>query len=647
MTSTAVRSTPNLTVPSTQNTAPVLEFRCLYTHDLRRKSKRWQDGFLRFHTFNKRVMVYDVPRNFIGDMHLRSGGTVEDGDELELEKGVLVQVGEGIGSMEQDLTALFERRRVTNESPPAKKATALLTPCLSSGNIATAPVTQLRPKSLNALLGTPRGRYGRAMLPTVSPFEERQQANKPCDPEENRSVKRRKMNPPPLNTTSQQSPSLARARRSPLVTKTIPTPTPRPAKPSVRRQEPQQPDIIEVGSSDEETSKPKNNSVQPSLVPTPKRAITHQERCASPLFCSSSPPVSTTNHLPPANPVTSKPQTPTEPSAAKEPAESEERLPVNPLRPAARKPRQKLMYKNLLPPKRPPSDDEPGNFRTSHTESPNKPPAPPAPTDELSTFHQAQRKRLDARMRKLHPYSNSNPSRITDGDEPLRFSDEGNGTVHSIALPLPPQQAVAHSRPQPRPPGSGPIAPIANDNIKKATPRLPANTTPPIPHTTPKPPPRPPTTPSTHHPTLPLRRSDSAPNPSTSTLPTHPAPPQPTEVPHLLPVDDRPAPLNSKAKAPLRKCTSLTLPPLAKTGPSTLAKGMEEGDVNVNARVRKAAGDAEGKGNGTRDADRDRDVGPWSREAGDLLAWTRPGATASASTAAGASGSAPGATVVG
>jgi len=48
---------PSLSVPQTSDTAPVLELNCLYTHNVRRKSKRWQDGFLRYHTFNKRIMV--------------------------------------------------------------------------------------------------------------------------------------------------------------------------------------------------------------------------------------------------------------------------------------------------------------------------------------------------------------------------------------------------------------------------------------------------------------------------------------------------------------------------------------------------------------------------------------------------------------
>lgn len=98
ITSTGIRQTQNLTVPSTQNTAPVLEFRCLYTHDLRRKQKRWQDGLLRFHTFNKRIMVYDVTRNYIGDTHYRDDGIVQDGDELELDRGILIQVGEARGA---------------------------------------------------------------------------------------------------------------------------------------------------------------------------------------------------------------------------------------------------------------------------------------------------------------------------------------------------------------------------------------------------------------------------------------------------------------------------------------------------------------------------------------------------------------------
>src|SRR6266536_4326989 len=88
----SVATTP-MDVPQTQNTAPVLEFRCLYTQDLRRKQKRWQDGRLKFHTFNKRAMVYDERSNFVGDTHWREDSEFNEGEELELERGgILVEV---------------------------------------------------------------------------------------------------------------------------------------------------------------------------------------------------------------------------------------------------------------------------------------------------------------------------------------------------------------------------------------------------------------------------------------------------------------------------------------------------------------------------------------------------------------------------
>ncbi|KAF2764526.1 hypothetical protein EJ03DRAFT_320984 [Teratosphaeria nubilosa] len=159
--------TPALSVPQTQNTAPVLEFNCLYTHDIRRKAKRWQDGFLRYHTFNKRVMVYDVPRNYIGDTHWTSDGEVADGDELTLDKaGVLVQVAEAVGRTETDLTELrasTKKARADGSSPARASQT-------SNAAVFRQP-HQLKHRSLNALLGTSRTSIGKAALPTKSPFE--------------------------------------------------------------------------------------------------------------------------------------------------------------------------------------------------------------------------------------------------------------------------------------------------------------------------------------------------------------------------------------------------------------------------------------------------------------------------------------------
>lgn len=176
--------TPSLSVPPSQNTAPVLEFNCLYTHDIRRKQKRWQDGFLRFHTFNKRVMVYDVPRNFIGDMHWKEDAALQEGDEVTLEKdAVLVQVAESVGRTETDLTELKQSAKKSKQIQGTHKssspARSVATPTRAMGPPVARPGTastivggtQPKHRSLNALLGTPKGRMGKANLPTKSPFE--------------------------------------------------------------------------------------------------------------------------------------------------------------------------------------------------------------------------------------------------------------------------------------------------------------------------------------------------------------------------------------------------------------------------------------------------------------------------------------------
>ncbi|KAL8782100.1 MAG: hypothetical protein Q9213_005711 [Squamulea squamosa] len=206
MTATFHSTLTSLTIPTTQNTAPVLSYNCLYTHDLRRKAKRWQDGVLKYHTFNKRIMVYDVPRNFIGDTHWREPQGLQDGDELELEKGVLIQVGEEVKNerTETDLTALLEKRKPkptsegAKETLPTSPATAR-TPVVSQPSSVVytvlekptpAPFSQLRPKSLNALLGKPKGPVGRATIPSKSPAEQRRDKEND-DTDGGRSPKRR------------------------------------------------------------------------------------------------------------------------------------------------------------------------------------------------------------------------------------------------------------------------------------------------------------------------------------------------------------------------------------------------------------------------------------------------------------------------
>ena len=160
---TATPRTLAFNIALTQNTAPVHEYRCMFSHDVRKKKKKWHDGSVRFHTFNKRVMVYDETKNFIGDLHYRDGDEFGEGTEIQLDRGVLVQVEDRIGQTETDLTPLLERRHAGDESQTPR-------PVIRS-SIARA---YENPKSLAALLGPSQGRLGRARLPQRSPFEQRQ-----------------------------------------------------------------------------------------------------------------------------------------------------------------------------------------------------------------------------------------------------------------------------------------------------------------------------------------------------------------------------------------------------------------------------------------------------------------------------------------
>lgn len=166
-TMTTLRGTPNRNIAAAQNTAPVYEFRCLYSHDLRKKKKLWHDGSLRYHTFNKRVMVYDESKNYIGDSHWREAGDLQDGTELKLDKGVLVDVGERIGETQTDLAPLLEKRRPEKESSPQR-------PPLRPVSLARSALghSQARPKSLSDVLGLSQGPIGRARFPAQSPYEQ-------------------------------------------------------------------------------------------------------------------------------------------------------------------------------------------------------------------------------------------------------------------------------------------------------------------------------------------------------------------------------------------------------------------------------------------------------------------------------------------
>ncbi|KAL4953069.1 hypothetical protein BDW69DRAFT_166203 [Aspergillus filifer] len=192
---TATPRSSNLNVPATQGTAPVVKFRCLFTHDLRRKAKRWQDGFLRFHTFNKRVMVYDNTGYFIGDLHWRAPEGIQDGDELELDKGVLIQVCEPLEKTETDLSELYRNKTLTSPSRPGEGP--------SSARYTPRP-SQQASRSLNDLLGI---RKTPAPAPRLrSPYEQRHalrpaSSHKPIE----RPAKRQRTSPERVSRPSEQS----------------------------------------------------------------------------------------------------------------------------------------------------------------------------------------------------------------------------------------------------------------------------------------------------------------------------------------------------------------------------------------------------------------------------------------------------------
>lgn len=234
--------TMSMDVPPDQNTAPVHEFRCLWTPDTRRKQKRWQDGRLKFHTFNRRVMVYDDRSNFVGDTHWREKTALDEGKELELERGgILVQVTEYIERKNQDLSQLIDKRIKEREGRfSAKHDSSPARPPDSASRSQGIAAAHLKPKPLNAILGTPSGHYGKALVTNVSPFEQRQVANgRVLDENENsRSTKRRKLNdsPPSKNgfaqnllgaslSFSSRPSSTGPIRKQPLKLKSIQRPT--------------------------------------------------------------------------------------------------------------------------------------------------------------------------------------------------------------------------------------------------------------------------------------------------------------------------------------------------------------------------------------------------------------------------------------
>jgi hypothetical protein len=191
-----MRHTPYSTALPASQTAPVNEFRCLFTTDVKRKQKRWQDGYLKFHTFNNRVMVSDQARNHIGDTYWKESNELQEGDELSLDKGVLVEVAEAMGITQTDLAPLLAKKKDPPREPPRRPTPSANTrPFQRPTSVAPSSVVranpQLKHKSLNTLLGTPKGPVGKA-VPMKSPYQVRMEKEQENDFPEERAPKRQK-----------------------------------------------------------------------------------------------------------------------------------------------------------------------------------------------------------------------------------------------------------------------------------------------------------------------------------------------------------------------------------------------------------------------------------------------------------------------
>ncbi|KAL8936242.1 MAG: hypothetical protein Q9216_005041, partial [Gyalolechia sp. 2 TL-2023] len=432
MTTTSHLPSTHLSIPASQNTAPVLSFNCLYTHDLRRKAKRWQDGVLRFHTFNKRIMVYDLPRNFIGDTHWREPHDIQDGDELELEKGVLIQVAEETGRTETDLTDLLEKNKAKPvpagderglrngaNDQVARQGQLLEIPKRTTEQNSASSYAHLRPKSLNALLGRSGGIIGRAAVPIKSPAELRREKEN-NHVEEGRSPKRRR-----LQYTENISPSVASRgiRRTALASGSASTPTKvakltriHTSRISQERQNEEEASLnpLRISSVDNPKERrttqtkidKRKRSLQPDgcratdtlpaiqLSPTRKGREAENPKRREPKATSheSKGPSKPNTKIKAASKET--PSIPTQPDvnlkkqALKKVSPAGEPRPEHMLRIASKKPRKKLMYRDLLPQKSPPDPDtQPPHTLRNIT-----------PADTLDVFHDAQRCRLQNRL---------------------------------------------------------------------------------------------------------------------------------------------------------------------------------------------------------------------------------------------------------
>lgn len=231
---------------------------------------------------------------------------IQDGDEMELDKGVLIQVGESMDKTETDLSPLFERRRAGQ----AGQASQGLSSQRNAPLRFTPSQSSQQSRSLNDLLGIKRTPIERLR----PPYEQRQSPRPAEDPDSRPAKFQRTGSPedvpgrpvvfdlePSNKPTEPRAPAPATFRRPKVLGR--PETYPRPPIPN--------------------QSTPTSQNASASAKPDPKSHSFPEYAQSTPQSSASKPPSSA-----------SKP-----PSSA----------PRNTLQLSKEKPRKKLMYRALLP----------------------------------------------------------------------------------------------------------------------------------------------------------------------------------------------------------------------------------------------------------------------------------------------------------
>ncbi|KAG4304871.1 hypothetical protein PORY_001546 [Pneumocystis oryctolagi] len=98
-----------LTMYIRSQTAAVDRFKCLWTSNKHQVRKRWHDGFLHFHRFNFRAMLYDEENTLVDDLFMPKQSVIS-GDQIEFDHH-LVSVEDALDTIYTDISSLYVRNR--------------------------------------------------------------------------------------------------------------------------------------------------------------------------------------------------------------------------------------------------------------------------------------------------------------------------------------------------------------------------------------------------------------------------------------------------------------------------------------------------------------------------------------------------------